>query len=47
MGNASFMGPVWGLAIQKTLMEAHMKKYFPLQYRMLKNLEKRLQGTQP
>ncbi len=43
-GNPAFMGLAWAMAAQKLIIESNMKKYFPIQYRMMKNLEKQLEG---
>ena len=37
--NANFMGMAWGMAIPMTIMEDQMKKYFPFQYQMLKDMQ--------
>ena len=46
IGNPAFMGMALAMAAQKTIMEANMKKYFPIQYRMMKTMQADMEKNQ-
>ena len=39
MGNAPLMGMALAIKAQQLIMEANMKRYFPIQYRMMKTMQ--------